>query len=189
MHTKTIILFVALTLTASCSKDRAAEMSPYPGIEKVNDSFVVYSPEDYSRIFLNDRKAKIKCIDTICPYMENKAVHEVLNGKKIFFVNTLIPQTEELVPLLKKYGIECREARFSDIRTTKYFEPYCYEDTMSLNVCNTFGKHLIDSLTTVSLTNYIKKHPGKPWIEDGVDRRQDYIDGKRVCDIYTLICR
>jgi hypothetical protein len=179
-------VFFALLFLTSCNQNKETATSKYPGIEKVNDSFIVYSPEDYGRIFFKDRKAKIKCIDTLCPFRKNQALADLKAGKRIYFVS-IIPQTERLKSLLAQYGIECRESYPSDTQLGD-FDSYCYQSTMNEYICNAYGKNFIDSLTTLCIKKYITQHPNEPWMEDGKDRRREYLNNKKTCKIYTSFC-
>lgn len=175
MKSKSVIFTMLILITLFACKMN--NESPYPGIEIVNDSFVVYNVEDYSKIFFENRKAKIKCIDTICSYYTKLALNDLKKGKRIYFT-FLIQETEGMKSLLKENGIEYQETLFYDTHLG-CFEMQCYQKTMNDYIYQEYGEHFIDSLKSVSIRDYLIKHPKAKFMEDGLDRRQEYLDGRR----------
>ena len=127
--------------------------------------------------FLNVQKSydKLTVIDTVCINGRKRAKLEIKNNQLTYSISSSDAYGTELSELLKKHNINLKRRGFTDIAPPEGFENYCYENLMLEEIINKFGNKFLDSITSVAEKNYVLKNPNEPYIKDGRDLRNIYI--------------
>lgn len=160
--------FIVLLSFFSCK-----EKDEYPKYDK-NGTLIVYNEEEYTKLWIKNRKLKVITVDTFCINKTEQAKKDIKKGKLIYFGFNNPPIFKKLTLMLSKHGIETREMLRSCIRMGG-FEPYCYQDLMNEEIYKKYGTKFIDSLTEIAKREYIIENPDKEYFENGIDLREKYL--------------
>jgi hypothetical protein len=163
---KLFLIFILTLILNSCKQKE--ELKKYD----TNGKLIVYSEQVYAEMWVKNKNLKVTVIDTFCINQKKRADNDIKKGKLIYF-NSKGYTFKKMSTLLKKYGIETKEFYGRCVRMPG-FEPYCYENEMENEIRKRFGEKFIDSLSEITLKEFVTENPDKPWTQDGVDLRKKY---------------
>jgi hypothetical protein len=173
---KVVIIFLAIFISTSCNQkdngERKVELKKY----EENGKLIVYSEEEYAKMWTKNRKLSVIVIDTFCINQKYRAIKDIKNGKLIYF-GFHPREFKKLTKMLSKYGIETKEYLGSCIRVG-VFEPDCYQKEMWNEIDKRYGENFVDSLFKIAQKEYILENPNLEYMEDGIDLREKYLKNK-----------
>lgn len=175
MNQKLIIFFATLTLISCNYKENTKKKLELKKYDE-NGKLIVYNVEEYSKMWLKNKKLNVTVIDTFCKNQKKRAQQDIKNGKLIYFRPNYL-EFHKMSALFKKYDIETKEFNFSCIRMGG-FQPYCYQDEMHKEIQRKFGNNFIDSLTEIAKKEYVIENPNVEYMQDGKDLREKYLNKK-----------
>ncbi len=152
-YLKLVLLFY-FSLLVSCEKKNTKNE-----IKKQNDSVIVYSIDEYYKT----KSKKIKVIDTLCEYQENRAKKDIKRGKftftMLYGIGVYDFSNKEMRELLAEHSISLDTILTSCMRLPKGFQSHCYTKIMNLEIKKRFGEKFIDSLRNIADKRFIDNNP------------------------------
>lgn len=148
-----LVLLFCISLLLSCNKKKTTNE-----IKKENDSLIIYSIEEYYKT----KSTKIKIIDTLCTYEQNRAKKDIKKGKFTFTLfygfGVYDISNKEMKKLLGEYSITLDSILLPCSLPPKGFKRYCYSEQMNLEIENRFGVKFIDSLRNIADKSFIENN-------------------------------
>lgn len=147
-------------------------------MHKQNDSIIVYSEDEYYKT----KSKKIKVIDTLCAFEENRAKKDIKGGKLtytlLYGIGVYDFSNKEMNELLSKYSIRLDTILTPCSRPTKGFKWNCYAELMNLEIENKFGKKFIDSLRNIADKKFVENNPNYIFDFSECDMTSRYTNAK-----------
>lgn len=173
---KALIIFLAIFALNSCNQKNSGEKNVKLKKYDENGKLIVYNEQEYTKMWIKNKKLNVTVIDTFCINQKAKAIKDIKNGKLIYF-GFHPREFQKMTKVLRKFGIETKEHLGSCSRIGG-FEPYCYQEEMQKEIDRKFGENFIDSLYTLAQKEYVLENPNIEYFSDGVDLREKYLKNK-----------
>ncbi len=153
-HTK-LVSFILFSLLISCNQKEGLQTK-----DNANDTLLIYSEFDYHKA----KSKKIKIIDTLCLFEENRAKKDIQNKQltyTYFYAYGIYDYSnKEMNTLLSKYDIKT-DSVFKPCagKPPKGFEWHCYQKLMNAEIEKKFGGNFIDSLRNIADQKFVENNP------------------------------